>query len=81
MFVAIPLESFVHSLRTVLGLIGIGVLRTMAWVLRLIGSVIKFISNSIIHMYDLVIFAPLWIEKTVKQKTAKEDAADTASAY
>ena len=81
MFVAIPLESFVHSLRTVLGLIGIGVLRTMAWVLRLIGSVIKFISNSIIHVYDLVIFAPLWIEKTVKHKTAKEDAADTASAY
>jgi len=81
MFVAIPLESFVHSLRTVLGLIGIGVLRTMAWMLRLIGSVIKFISNSIIHVYDLVIFAPLWIEKTIKQKTTKEDAVDTASAY
>ena len=28
-FVAIPLETFVHSLRTVLGLVGIGILRAL----------------------------------------------------
>ena len=81
MFVAIPLESFVHSLRTVLGLIGIGTLRTMAWLLRLFGNMMKFLSNSIIHVYDLVIFAPLWIERVIKHKAAKEDAVDTASAF
>ena len=37
-FVAIPLETFVQSLRTVLGLIGIGALRLTRLVLRLLGS-------------------------------------------
>ena len=37
-FVAIPLETFVHSLRTVLGLVGIGLLRALALVLRVLGN-------------------------------------------
>ena len=81
MFVAIPLESFVHSFRTVLGLIGVGILRMIAGFLRLIGVVMKFISNSIIHVYDLIIFAPLWIERLVRNKAVKEASADAASAY
>lgn len=81
MFVAIPLESFVHSFRTVLGIMGVGLLRLTAWFLRLIGVVMKFISNSIIHIYDLIIFAPLWIERTIKGKTIKEESADAASVY
>ena len=81
MFVAIPLESFVHSFRTVLGIMGVGLLRLTAWFLRLIGVVMKFISNSIIHIYDLIIFAPLWIERTIKGKTVKEESADAASVY
>lgn len=81
MFVAIPLESFVHSFRTVIGLVAVGFLRMMAWLLRLTGNIMKFVSNSIIHVYDLVIFAPLWIEKTIKHKTAKDTGVDTASVY
>jgi hypothetical protein len=37
-FVAIPLETFVHSLRTVLGLIGIGLMRALSLVLRVLGN-------------------------------------------
>src|SRR5574339_590572 len=37
-FVAIPLETFVQSLRTVLGLLGIGALRFTRLLLRLLGS-------------------------------------------
>ncbi len=81
MFVAIPLESFVHSFRTVLGLAGVGILRMLAGFLRLIGVVMKFISNSIIHVYDLIIFAPLWIERLVRNKVVKEASADPASVY
>ena len=33
-FVAIPLETFVHSLRTVMGLVGIGIMRALALVLQ-----------------------------------------------
>src|SRR6185312_5602645 len=37
-FVAIPLETFVHSLRTVMGLLAIGVLRLFALVFRILAS-------------------------------------------
>ena len=45
MFVAIPLETFVHAMRTVFGLIGVGMLRVVAWFLRMLGNVIRFFSN------------------------------------
>ncbi len=68
MFVAIPLETFVHSLRTVLGVLGVALLRTLAWSLRLLGNVARFAGQSIVNIYDLIIFAPLWIERMVKQR-------------
>lgn len=82
MFVAIPLETFVHSLRTVLGILGVSVLRVSAWLLRLVGNVVRFLSNAVIQVYDLIIFAPLWIERMIKGKSvSKQDEADTASVY
>ena len=73
MFVAIPLETFVHAMRTVFGLIGVGMLRVVAWFLRMLGNVMRFFSNSLVQIYDLVIFAPLWLERTVKNKHPKEE--------
>ena len=73
MFVAIPLETFVHAMRTVFGLIGVGTLRVVAWFLRMLGNVMRFFSNSLVQIYDLVIFAPLWLERTVKNKHPKEE--------
>lgn len=82
MFVAIPLETFVHSLRTVLGLVGVGFLRTVAWFLRLLGNVMRFVSNGLIQLYDLIIFAPLWIERSVRaRQSGKSGATDAASVY
>src|SRR5580658_1168366 len=37
-FVAIPLETFVHSMRTVVGLTGLAILQALALVLRLLGN-------------------------------------------
>jgi len=68
MFVAIPLETFVHSLRTVLGIVAVAFLRMTAWLLRLIGNLLRYISNGIIHIYDLIIFAPLRVERVIKGK-------------
>ena len=59
-FVAIPLETFVHSLRTVVGLMAIGVLRAMATILRLLGNVSRYISTILSQIYDLPLFIPLW---------------------
>ena len=59
-FVAIPLETFVHSLRTVIGLIAIGVLRVVALALRLLGSLSRYLGVLITQVYDLPLFIPLW---------------------
>ncbi len=68
-FVAIPLETFVHSFRTVLGMIGIGLLRGVAFLLRLAGNVFRYSGKWLVHVYDLVIFGPLWIEKQIRKRT------------
>ncbi|RZV38673.1 MAG: hypothetical protein EX272_02105 [Chromatiales bacterium] len=62
-FVAIPLETFVHSLRTVLGLIGIFFLRVVALVLRVLANIFLYLGVLLKQMYDLPLFVPLWIEE------------------
>jgi len=67
-FVAIPLETFVHSTRTVLGILGVVVLRALAYVLRLAGNISLQLGNMLRALYDLVAFVPLWIERMVKSR-------------
>jgi hypothetical protein len=62
-FVAIPLETFVQSLRTVLGLLGIGALRLTRLVLRLTASTFVHAGTALVRIYDIPIFMPLWIEQ------------------
>ncbi len=62
-FVAIPLESFIHSSRTVLGLILQGSLRTVATVLRVMGLMVHYLGRMLINTYDLLIFPLLWIDQ------------------
>jgi hypothetical protein len=73
MFVAIPLETFVHSLRTVLGMLGVTLLRGLTWLLRLFGNVSRFAGVAIVNLYDLIIFGPLFIERMVKGKQTKPE--------
>lgn len=61
-FVAIPLETFVHSLRAVLGLLAAGALRTLAAVLRVTGVLLRGLAQFSVRLYDTLIFLPLWIE-------------------
>ena len=70
-FVAIPLETFVQSLRTVLGLLGIGALRLMRLVLRLTGSAFVHVGTALVRIYDIPIFMPLWIEHRWRGPSAK----------
>jgi hypothetical protein len=64
-FVAIPLETFIHSLRTVLGLIGIGLMRAISLLLRVFGNGMRHIGTLAERLYDLPLFVPLWIETRV----------------
>ncbi|HVS23595.1 MAG TPA: hypothetical protein VMU03_07725 [Gammaproteobacteria bacterium] len=63
-FVAIPLETFVHSLRTVVGLIGIGALRFMRLLLTLLERLFVNLGAALVRVYDITVFLPLWIEST-----------------
>jgi hypothetical protein len=79
-FVAIPLETFVHSLRTVLGVIGAALLRAVAFALRLTGNLFRYAGRVLVNLYDLVIFGPLWLENTITGKvSATKPAARTHS--
>jgi hypothetical protein len=61
-FVAIPLETFVNSLRTVVGLLGIGLLRLFALLLRVLGNGTRHLGTLMERLYDLPLFVPLWLE-------------------
>src|ERR1700680_1368447 len=52
-FVAIPLETFVHSLRTVVGLTGIAILRVLALILRVLGNGCRHLGALAQRVYDL----------------------------
>jgi hypothetical protein len=70
-FIAIPLESFIHSLRTVLGLFAIAILRTLHLILRSSASLVTQMSKVIISLYDLVIMVPLSIENAISKRANK----------
>lgn len=70
-FVAIPLESFIASSRTLLGVVVQFIIRTIAYILRVTGSFFSHLSTMLVNFYDLIIFLPLWIEKAVKPAKVK----------
>ena len=71
-FVAIPLETFVNSLRTVVGLLGQGLLRAIALVLRLIGNVLLYFGLLLKQLYDLPLFVPMWFEERMQRASGDE---------
>ena len=62
-FIAIPLESFVHALRTLLGLVVVGVLRVMRVLVRVTAAFSNHMGKVCINIYDLVVIVPISIEK------------------
>ena len=65
-FVAIPLEYFIQSSRTVFGTGMVFALRGLALLLRIIGVMVKQVGNALCMLYDAVIFVPLLIERLVQ---------------
>ncbi len=76
-FVAIPLESFIHSSRTVIGVALVGVLHGVAFILRLTGNLANSMGNVVISVYDLIIFLPLRIGQSFRQRKFEEDLDET----
>ncbi|HZN85326.1 MAG TPA: hypothetical protein VFB53_00945 [Burkholderiales bacterium] len=66
-FVAIPLESFVNSARTVGGAALVVLARALAAALRVAGNFFKHLSRVLVTLYDILIVLPLIAERWVKQ--------------
>ena len=64
-FVAIPLEYFIQSSRTVFGTGMVLGIHALSLALRVLGLVIKQIGNAMCMLYDAVIFVPLLIERAI----------------
>jgi hypothetical protein len=65
-FVAIPLESFIYSLRTVGGSVVVMLVRVAGFLLRVFGNVVRYLCKVLIALYDVTIVLPLLIERVVK---------------
>jgi hypothetical protein len=65
-FVAIPLESFMHSARTVGGVALVALVRVLAFFLRVLGNLVRQLFKVFITLYDVTIVIPLLIERLVK---------------
>ena len=80
-FVAIPLESFIHSLRTVLGMLALSLVHALVFAMRFIGGTARQLSLILVNLYDLFIMLPLGIERMVSGSIGRRSgAADTAEA-
>lgn len=79
-FIAIPLESFIHSLRTVLGLLTIATLRTLHLILRSSASLVTQLSKVLISLYDLIIMVPISVERGMKNAIKKSSSKEVETA-
>lgn len=62
-FVAIPLEVVVYSLRTVIGVVLVMLLRSLSFVLRFIGLIFSHLGRILSNVYDILIVLPLLVER------------------
>ncbi|MGH8459283.1 MAG: hypothetical protein ACRESV_08025, partial [Nevskiales bacterium] len=76
-FVAIPLESFVHSARTVGGAGLVMLVRVLGFVLRVLGNLVRQLCRVLTTLYDVTIVIPLLIERMVKTARGTDDAVES----
>jgi hypothetical protein len=74
-FIAIPLESLIHSARTVGGVLIVALVTSLGFVLRVLANVARRMARVLITLYDVVIVLPLVVEHFVKVKTGSRRPA------
>ncbi|MEX1031755.1 MAG: hypothetical protein WDZ30_00200 [Cellvibrionaceae bacterium] len=65
--VAIPLEYLLHTGRTVIGMFLELILRLLSVSMRILSVTLRQIGRLTIHLYDLLILAPLWVESMIRR--------------
>jgi hypothetical protein len=77
-FVAIPLETFVQTSRNVFGAAAAGLLKMLAFLMRLMATACRYGGGVLVEAYDVLIFGPLWLETTIKTRVADRAARSVA---
>lgn len=77
-FVAIPFESFIHSSRTVLGVVMAGLVRFFAFLLGALGGIAFSLGETLTALYDIPIFVPLKVEGLLRKSKTPSAARDSA---
>ena len=73
-FIAIPLESLIHSGRTVGGVLATSLVRVAAFALRLAGNVARHASRVLVNVYDVAIVIPLLVERLFAGRRSAKSA-------
>ena len=74
-FIAVPLESLIHSARTVGGVLVMALVRALALALRILGHAARHASRVLIRLYDVAIVLPLAAEHFIKAPRRARPAA------
>ena len=65
-FVAVPLESFIHSARNIGGALFADLVQILGFTLRVLGNLVRHLTRLLLHLYDLLVVLPLMLEHLVK---------------
>jgi len=65
-FVAVPLESFIHSARSIGGSLFADLVQILGFVLRVLANLARHTTRLLLHFYDLLVVLPLMVEHLVK---------------
>jgi hypothetical protein len=80
-FIAIPLESLIHSARTVGGVVLISLVRALAVLLRVASQVVRQASRVAVRLYDVAIVVPLMAERFARQGRKSERRGRAAADF
>src|SRR5688572_27806187 len=70
-FIAIPLESLIHSGRTVGGVMFLAALRSSAFLLRALSNIARQTCRVLVRLYDVAIVVPLLAERFMRGSHAQ----------
>ena len=78
-FVAIPFESFVESGRILLADLAIQILHVFIILMRLVATTIRYLTDILLAVYDIIVSIPLWIENKLSNRVSSEKKPESDS--
>jgi len=71
-FIAIPMESFVHAMLILLRTLFVSSIKVSAFVVRILAMFFRHFGTIMVSIYDLIIIVPLWIESIILKRDIYE---------